>query len=115
MRYLLLVYTDEALLPGLMTPETSDQSEALRRELASEGRLQLTAGLAPVSSATTVRVRDGQALLTDGPFEETREQLGGFSLALFDSEEDALAVAGRIPAAVAGCVEVRPVLELGGG
>lgn len=112
MRCLLLVYTDEALLPGLMTPEAFDQFEALGRELAASGRLQMTAGLAPVSTATTVRVRAGQAMVTDGPFAETREQLGGFSLAMFDSEADALAMAARVPTAVAGCVEVRPVLEM---
>lgn len=115
MRYLLLVYTDEALLPGLMTPEAFDQFEALGRELAASGRLHMTAGLAPVSTATTVRVRGGQALVTDGPFAETREQLGGFSVAAFDSEEAALAHAARIPTAVAGCIEVRPVLEISGG
>lgn len=111
MRYLLLVYTDEALLPGLMTPEAFQRFEVLGRELASEGRLEMTAGLAPVSSATTVRVRAGRTLVTDGPFAETREQLGGLSLALFDSEEAALAHAARVPTAVTGCVEVRPVLE----
>lgn len=113
MRYMLLVYTDDALLPGLMTPEAFQQFEALGRELAAAGRLQLTAGLAPASSATTVRVRGGQAIVTDGPFAETKEQLGGFSLAIYDREEDALAMAARVPTAVAGCVEVRPVVDLG--
>jgi len=111
MRYMLLVYTDEALLPGLMTPEAFDQFEALGRELAVSGRLRMTVGLAPVSTATTVRVRAGQALITDGPFAETREQLGGFSLAVFESEAEALAIAERVPTAVAGCVEVRPVVD----
>ena len=111
MRYVLLVYTDEALLPGLMTPEALEQFQALGRELAAQGRLQMTAGLAPVATATTVRLRDGQAIVTDGPFAETREQLGGFSLAIFDREEDALAMAARVPTAVAGCVELRPVVD----
>lgn len=114
MRYLLLVYTEEALLPGLMTPEAFDQFEALGRELAASSRLRMTAGLAPVSSATTVRVRAGHALVSDGPFAETREQLGGFSVAEFDSEEVAIAHAARIPTAVAGCVEVRPTVDFGG-
>ena len=113
MRYLLLVYTDESLLPGLMTPEAFERFDSLGRELAAEGRLQLVAGLGPVESATTVRVRDGEVLVTDGPFAETREQLGGFSLAVFDSPEAAVAHAGRVPTAVAGAVEVRPVLDLG--
>lgn len=113
MRYLLLVYTDEDMLPGLMTLEAFEEFEDLGRELASEGRLQMAAGLAPVSAATTVRVRGGRVLVTDGPFAETREQLGGFSLTLFDSEEAALAHAARIPTATAGCVEVRPVVDFG--
>ncbi len=112
MRYILLVYTDEALLPGLMTSEAVDQFMSLGRELSAEGRLEFTGGLAPSSMATTVRVRDGQVIVTDGPFAETREQLGGFSIATFDSEEEALAHAARVPTAVAGCVEVRPVLDM---
>ncbi|MDA0815673.1 MAG: YciI family protein [Chloroflexi bacterium] len=112
MRYVLLVYTDEALLPGLMTPETIGGFISLGRDLAEEGRLRLTVGLDSVETATTVRVRDGRVLITDGPFAETREQLGGLSIAFFDSEDDALAHAARIPTAVAGCVEVRPVLDI---
>lgn len=110
-RYLLLVYTDEALLPGFMTPEVVEGFEVLGRELRAQGRLQMTGGLQFSSSATTVRVRDGQVLITDGPFAETREQLGGFSLARFDTIEDALAMAARVPTATIGSVEVRPVVD----
>lgn len=111
MRYLLLVYTDERLLPEFMTPEVFEQFEALGRELYASGRLVMTGGLAGTGAATTVRVRDGQLLVTDGPFAETREQLGGFSLAEFDSLEAAVAMAARVPTAVLGSVEVRPVME----
>lgn len=114
MRYLMLVYTDEALLPGLMTPEAFAEFGELAREQAAAGRLRMTAGLAPVATATTVRVRDGEVVVTDGPFAETREQLGGFSLALFDSLDEALAMAARVPTAVAGSVEVRPVVDFEG-
>jgi hypothetical protein len=112
MRYVLLVYTDESLLPELMTPEAFAQFEDLGRELSAQGRLALTVGLAPTSTATTVRVRDGEVLVTDGPFAETREQLGGLALATFDSPEAAVAHAARVPTAVAGCVEVRPVRSM---
>jgi len=111
-RYLLLVYTDERLLPQFMTPEVFEQFEELGRELYASGRLLMTGGLADTSSATTVRVRDGQVLVTDGPFAETHEQLGGFSLASYDSLEQAVAMAARVPTATVGCIEVRPVVEI---
>jgi len=93
-----------------MTPDVLGGFEALGRELAARGRLSMTGGLASVESATTVQVRDGEVLVTDGPFVETREQLGGFSIATFDSLADALAHAARVPTAAIGAVEVRPVM-----
>lgn len=111
MRYLLLVYTDERLLPEFMTPEVFGEFDALGRELRAAGRLELVGGLAATGSATTVRVRDGRVLVTDGPFAETREQLGGFTLAEFASLADAVSMAARVPTAAIGSVEVRPVLE----
>jgi hypothetical protein len=110
-RYLLLVYTDERLLPEFMTPEVFEQFEALGREMYAAGRLVMTGGLAGTESATTVRVRDGQVLVTDGPFAETREQLGGFTVAEFDSLEEAIAMAARVPTATIGSMELRPILE----
>ncbi len=112
MRYMLLVYAEERLLPGFMTPEAYEQFEELGRELDAAGRLDLTGGLAVTALATTVRVRGGQVLVTDGPFAETREQLGGFSVAEFDSLEDALAMAARVPTAKIGGVEVRGIVEM---
>lgn len=111
MRYVLLVYTDEALLPELLADDAVAGFEALGRELAPEHRLQLVGGLAPTSAATTVRRSGGEVQVTDGPFAETREQLGGFSAATYDSLAEALAHAARVPTARAGCVEVRPLLE----
>jgi len=110
-RYVLLVYTDERLLPVFMTPEVFEQFDGLGRELQVAGRLRLVGGLAGSSAATTVRVRDGEVFVTDGPFAETREQLGGFTVAEFDSPEDAVAMAARVPTAAIGSVEVRPLLE----
>ncbi|MEZ4553031.1 MAG: YciI family protein [Dehalococcoidia bacterium] len=112
MRYLLLVYTDERLLPEFMTPEVFEQFEALGRELLASRRLVMTGGLAATDAATTVRVRGGEVLVTDGPFAETHEQLGGFSLAEFDSIEDAVAMAARVPTAALGSVEVRPLMHV---
>lgn len=111
MRYALLVYTNEALLPGLMTDDAVAAFVQLGREVAERGRQQLTVGLGPTSLATTVRVRAGQVLITDGPFAETHEQLGGLSITAFATAEEALAHAARVPTAVAGSVEVRPVVE----
>jgi hypothetical protein len=113
MRYAFLVYTDERLLPQLLTSEMSRQYGALRRELMSGGQLRIIARLATTDAATTVRVRDGQILITDGPFAETREQLGGFLVAEFGSHEEATDVASRVPRVAVGCVEVRPVAAIG--
>lgn len=109
---MLLVYADESLLPGFMTADTMGRFEALGRELAARGRLAIAGGLASVTSATTVCVRDGDVIVMDGPFAETREQLGGFSVAVFDTQADALAHAARVPTAEIGAVEVRPVMEV---
>lgn len=111
---MLLVYVDESLLPAFMTADVLEGFESLGRELATQGRLAMAGGLASVESATTVRVRDGEVLVTDGPFAETREQLGGFSVAVFDSLDDALAHAARVPTAAIGAVEVRPIMEMPG-
>lgn len=108
---MLLVYADESLLPGFMTPDVMERFEALGRELSTQGRLSMTGGLASVESATTVRVRDGEVVVTDGPYAETREQLGGFSVAVFDTFDEAVAHAARVPTAAIGSVEVRPVVE----
>jgi len=113
-RYVLLVYADESLLPGFMTADVIGGFEALGRELATRGRLVTMGGLASITSATTVRVRDGEVLVSDGPFAETREQLGGFSVAGFDSLDDACAHALRVPTATIGAVEIRPIMEIAG-
>jgi len=114
MKYLLLIYEKEGDWAGL-PPKEQEQAmgeyRALSVELASKGKLVGGHQLAPVATATTVRVRDGKVLSTDGPFAETREQLGGFYLIEADNLDEALAYAARVPAArMKGSVEVRPVV-----
>ena len=113
MKYLLLIYFDEAW--DKLTPAERQQIYAEQKRLADELRAQgqVLAGspLHPVSTATTVRVRDGKRLITDGPFAETREFLGGYMLIDVPDLDAALAIAARGAVARVGSVEVRPVRE----
>ena len=110
MKYLCLVYCDEGLLHSL--PDSPEDAEcmAYAESLQGGGRMLAAEALKSVQTATTVRVRNGQMSLTDGPFAETKEQLAGFYLARDLNE--ALNIAKGIPAARVGSVEVRPVREL---
>src|SRR2546426_11322992 len=90
------------------------ESSQLTHELHAKGQYLGASPLHPVSTATSVRVRDGKRLVTDGPFAETHEQLGGFFLIEAKDLDEAIRVAGRIPAARKGTVEIRPLLELDG-
>jgi hypothetical protein len=115
MRYLLLVYIDQARVDALsreemdtMVDESLDGDEALRKS----GHYIVSNALQPVHTATTVRVRDGKALITDGPFAETKEHLGGFMLIEARDAQEAVRVASRMPPARIGAIEVRPVREL---
>ena len=114
MRYLLLIYGDETLwtdpTPEQMAAEMAAH-QAFSDATTAEGILRGGEALQPTATATTVRVRDGELMLTDGPFAETREQLGGFYLVECDTLDEAVAAARRIPEAAVGCVEVRPVME----
>ncbi len=115
MKYLLLIYLDEQ--KPLSEAERQDcyaESTQLARELHSNGQFLSANPLHPTSMATSVRVRDGKRLVTDGPFAETREQLGGYFLIDAKDLDDALDVAARIPMARKGTVEVRPVIEIPG-
>jgi hypothetical protein len=115
MRYVCLVYADEATLNALPQPEVDaliDETMATNEELAASGHLVLAEALEQVEAATTVRVRDRRLSATDGPFAETREQLGGFVLVEARDLNEAIRIAGRIPAARFGSVEVRPVIDL---
>ena len=114
MKYLLLIYMDEKAMDQAEREQCYGDSTQLCHELAAKGQFLGANPLHPVGTATSVRVRDGKRLVTDGPFAETREQLGGYFLIDAQNLDEAIAVAGRIPAVRKGTVEVRPVMELPG-
>jgi hypothetical protein len=114
MKYMLLIYGDEHALNGIERQECEEESVELAQEIDSKGLYLAASPLEPTSSATSVRVRDGKRLVTDGPFAETREQLGGFFLIEARDLDEAIAIAAQIPMARRGTVEVRPVRELKG-
>jgi len=91
-----------------------DEQEQLTRELDSNGHYLDASPLHPVSTATSVRVREGKRLVTDGPFAETREQLGGYFLVNAKDLDEAISIAAKIPGARLGTVEIRPVMEIAG-
>ncbi len=112
MKYMLLMYGNEAEAPKY-TPEEFQAAaqvwNALRKEAQAAGVLLDTNGLSPVANATTVRVRNGQTLITDGPFAETHEQLAGYFLLECKDLDEALSWAAKIPSAQYGSIEVRPL------
>ena len=111
---MLLVYLDEHSLSEEEREHCYVESAALARDLAAGG-MYLSAGpLHPTATATSVRVRDGKRLVTDGPFAETREQLGGYYLIDANDLDEAMKIAERIPVAKYGTIEIRPVLEIMG-
>jgi len=114
MRYMLLVYLDEQALDATEREQCYVESTQLTHDLSSSGNYLAAAPLHPVSTATSVRVRDGKRLVTDGPFAETREQLGGYFLIDAQDLDEALGIAARIPGARKGTIEVRPVIEVEG-
>jgi hypothetical protein len=114
MKYMLLIYLDEQALNQEEREHCYVESSQLASELKSNGQFLATAPLHPVSTATSVRVRDGKRLVTDGPFAETREQLGGYFLVEARDLDTAIGIAARIPGARVGTVEVRPVIEIQG-
>ena len=117
MKYILLVHHDEEVLEKLEATELQklrDESVQLANQIHSSGKYLDAAPLHPTSTATCVRVREGKRLVTDGPFAETREQLGGYFLINAENLDEAIGISGRIPGARIGTVEIRPVMELAG-
>jgi hypothetical protein len=114
MKYMLLIYADEQAWTDAERADCYAESTRLAHQLKANGQYLATAPLQPVATATTVQVRDGKRLVTDGPFAETREQLGGYYLIDASNLDEAIAIAARIPGARKGTVEVRPVLEIEG-
>jgi hypothetical protein len=113
-RYMLLIYGDEQALDETERKECYEESAQLAHQINSAGQYLAAAPLHLTSTATSVRVREGKRLVTDGPFAETREQLGGYFLIDARDLDEAIAIAARIPMARRGTVEVRPVMEIAG-
>jgi hypothetical protein len=113
-KYMLLIYGDEHALNDAERQQCYRESTELAHQLHAAGQYLAAAPLHPTSTAASVRVRNGKPLVTDGPFAETREQLGGYFLIDAKNVDEAVAVAARIPLARLGTVEVRPVIEIPG-
>lgn len=116
MKYLCLVYLEEKILNAFPSHERraiSAEAMSYCEKLQKSGQLLAASPLHPVETATTVRVREGKTSTTDGPFAETKEQLGGFLMIDVPDLNDAIRIAAQFPAARFGSVEVRPMKELG--
>jgi hypothetical protein len=111
---MLLIYTNEKDWTDDEREHCYVESAALTRELHARGQYLGAAPLLPVATATSVRMREGKQLVTDGPFAETNEQLGGYFLIDAKDLNEAISIATRVPGARKGTVEVRPVLEIKG-
>nr|WP_245764723.1 YciI family protein [Planctomicrobium piriforme] len=111
---MLLIYSNENAWTESEREKCFAESAELTHELNAKGQFLAAAPLHPVSAATNVKVREGKRLVTDGPFAETREQLGGYFLIDAENLDEAIDIAGRIPGARKGTVEIRPVLEIAG-
>ena len=114
MQYMLLIYLEEQSLSETERERCYEESTQFAHQLNASGQYVAAAPLHPTSTATSVRVRDARRLVTDGPFAETREQLGGFFLIDAKDLDEAIGIAGRIPAGRWGTVEIRPVMEMPG-
>lgn len=114
MKYMLLIYADENAWTELERQDCYAKSTQLTQTLHAKGQYLGASPLQSIAMATSVRVRDGQRLITDGPFAETREQLGGYFLIEAEHLDAAIAIATQIPGARKGTVEIRPIVELSG-
>ncbi len=114
MKYMLLVYINEQALSEEEREKCYGESAGLAQELSSAGQYIAASPLQPTALATSVRVRDGKRLVTDGPFAETHEQLGGFFMVESEDIDGAIRIAERIPVAKLGTIEIRPMLEIAG-
>src|SRR5689334_21143240 len=114
MKYLLLIYHNEESWDAISETEREQvyaEYRKLREELLSRGQFVTGSQLQPIATATAVRVRDGKELITDGPFAETHEQLGGYFLIEANNLDEASSIAARIPTARTGLIEVRPLVQ----
>lgn len=116
MKYMLLCYDDEAAWEKAgkeALQQAMQEAVQLTHDMHAKGQYLMAAPLFPAATATSVRVRAGKRLITDGPFAETAEVLGGFYLINVETEQQAVEIAGRHPGARVGTVEIRPIAELG--
>jgi hypothetical protein len=116
MQYLMLIYNQESTYMKMTPQEQAAMSAEFGKyteEITKAGKYRGGNRLAPIASATTVRVRDGKRVATDGPFAETKEQLGGYYLIDANDLDEAILLAAKIPSARLGSVEVRPIVEMG--
>jgi hypothetical protein len=111
---MLLIHMHENAMDDAERQSCYDESTQVCHDLAAKGQFIAASPLQPVSTATSVRVREGKQLVTDGPFAETREQLGGFFLVDVPDRQAAVEIARRLPPARRGTVEIRPIFELQG-
>jgi hypothetical protein len=112
MKYMLLIYGDETALNESEREACYVESTQLAHEIKSSGQYLAANPLHPTALATSVRMREGKRLVTDGPFAETREQLGGYFLIDAGNLDEAIGIAARIPMARKGTIEIRPVIEI---
>lgn len=114
MKYMLLVYLNEQVMTDEERQQCYVESAQLTQELNARRQYVSASPLHPIATATTVRVREGRRVVTDGPFAETREQLGGYYVIEARDLDEALGIAERIPPARYGTIEIRPVMEIAG-
>ena len=114
MKYMLLVYMDEQAMTEQEREHCYVESAQLTQDLNAKGQYLSASPLHSVSTATSVRVREGKRVVTDGPFAETREQLGGYYVIEAKDLDEAMGIAERVPPARFGTIEIRPVMEIGG-
>jgi hypothetical protein len=114
MKYMLLIYGDEKSWKESEREACYKESAQLCQELNNRGQYVSASPLQPVASATSVQVRGGKPIITDGPFAETREQLGGYFMVEAKDLNEAINIAAKIPGARKGTVEIRPVMEIAG-
>ena len=114
MQYMLLMYFDENSLSEEQRNQCYASSAGYARDLDKRGKYVSAGPLQPTLTATSIRHREGKQVVTDGPFAETREQLGGFFIINAENLDEALEIAGKVPAGQWGTVEVRPMIEVGG-
>jgi hypothetical protein len=114
MKYMMLIYLDEKNLSEAQRDKCYVESTHYAQELSTKGKFLGASPLYPTSTATSIRMREGRPLVTDGPFAETREQLGGYFLVDAKDLDEAINIASAIPAGKWGTVEIRPIMEISG-